>query len=158
VPPALIYESDLGVIELAEEVVTHFRRHRQKRLWSREAGGQLFGSIEPGRIVVKIATGPRRRDRRGRWFYWPQREVEQAEITHQFAKGLHYLGDWHTHDQKRPAPSVADVEKMTAIFRDSKHNLRAMLSVIVGTEHFPEGIWLGLVDSVQVRSLQPAGR
>jgi len=153
-PDTLNYPCDFGTIELTTDVIAHFRRHRQTKLWHREAGGQLFGTLEPGRARVTVATGPRRRDRRGRWFYWPRRDVEQAEIAHQFSLGLHYLGDWHTHDERRPTPSGTDLQKMIDIYAESRHNLNAMIFVIVGKDEPPAGLWLAVVRNGQVQKVR----
>lgn len=154
-PGKLIYTSAFGDVVFAPTVLARFDQHRQRRAWSREAGGQLFGTLATGVVRVEVATGPRRRDRRGRWFYWPRRHIEQNEIVEHFRNGLHYLGDWHTHYEEQPAPSGPDVDKIQEIFRASDHDLRALLLIVVGRLNPPQGLWVGMTDGRELRKLVP---
>ncbi|MGZ8416477.1 MAG: Mov34/MPN/PAD-1 family protein [Methyloceanibacter sp.] len=90
------------------------------------------------------ATGPRLTDRRTRCSFRPNRPSERREIECFFDKGLHYLGDWHTHPQARPRPSGTDIESMSEMVRQSRYELEGFLMVIVGTSELPEGLWVSL--------------
>lgn len=149
----LRYPSPLGVVELSESVLETFSGHRQLKPRSREAGGQLFCRLDTGRILVEVASGPRRSDLRGRFFLWPNRADEQADINRLFSARFHYIGDWHTHPEDHPAPSPEDLSKIRDILKRSRHSLRAMLLVVVGRAEFPAGIWCGLVSFSRVREL-----
>ena len=72
------------------------RSHVQSFPWSHEAGGQMFGKILGWRILVTDATRPRPQDSRTRTSFTMDVPSANAEITERFARGLHYLGDWHT--------------------------------------------------------------
>ena len=128
------------VIHFADEVVEHLTRHRQLRFWHREAGGQLFARIDGKNIFVTEATGPRPGDRRGRHHYHADREVEQAEIDSMHGRGLHYIGDWHSHPERVPRPSRRDDETMASRVQLSRHRLRGFVFVIVGQANSPEGL------------------
>ncbi|MGA7998426.1 MAG: hypothetical protein WCA28_26485 [Bradyrhizobium sp.] len=60
-------------------MVATFDAHRQRRLYQREAGGQLFARVWDDEWEIVSATGPRSRDRRGRFSFWPHRASEQEE-------------------------------------------------------------------------------
>lgn len=135
-------------LAIADAVLAHFRKHRQARPWSREAGGQLFARLAAPEIRIEVATGPRPTDRRGRTYYHPDRRAERREITWQHRRGLHYVGDWHTHPSRRPAPSGTDVRNIGDCFLLSKHRLAAFLLIIVGTAAAPEGLRVSLHDGV----------
>jgi integrative and conjugative element protein (TIGR02256 family) len=130
------------ILVLAEEVVRKFCRHRQKRWYQREAGGQLFARFSAFRIVVEEATGPRRTDRRTRTSYVPDRAAEQREIDARYAEGFHYVGDWHTHPEMLPRPSGVDVASISESVRKSTHALNGFLLVIVGQAEPPTGLRL----------------
>ncbi len=115
-------------------VLDHFARHRQTDENPNEAGGQLFSSFEDGVIRVLRATGPRLTDKREPLIYVPDREEERKEIRKNFAKGLHFVGDWHTHPERVPSPSVIDVQNMQDCFRRSVHGLNFFVLAIVGDE------------------------
>ncbi|QEG36245.1 Mov34/MPN/PAD-1 family protein [Bythopirellula goksoeyrii] len=142
-------------LRLSIEVLEHFRRHRQRRCWDAEAGGQLFGEIGEVTITVVRVTGPRDADTRGRFYYHPDRVAEQREIDEQKRAGLHFLGDWHTHFQKCPRPSKVDLKSMNECVRKSKPLLTGLFLVLVGRSAFPDGLHLsfhGQIDNYSLKS------
>jgi integrative and conjugative element protein (TIGR02256 family) len=76
------------------------------------------------------------------WSFRPDRSAERKEIRKLFEEGLHYLGDWHTHAQRRPHPSGIDLESMSELVLKSRHELSGFLMVIVGSSEPPEGLWV----------------
>lgn len=129
-------------VRIAADAMRAFDGHRQKRFYQREAGGQLFGTVRANHWVILEATGPRKGDRRSRFGFWPDRASEQREIHSFHARGLEYLGDWHTHPEEQPTPSARDLTSIAAIARESTHNLPGFLLCIVGRAQFPYGLWL----------------
>lgn len=138
-------------------VVDYLYRHRQKGWFSRESGGQLFARFEDSKITVEVATGPRRTDRRGRCSYVPDRSAEQAEIRAHFKQGLHFIGDWHTHPQKRPEPSHIDVRSIAESVQKSKHQLNGFVHVVVGLDKPPTGWCVVIHDGHDILRLVAAG-
>lgn len=126
------------------EVLTHFQKHRQLGGHSVEAGGQLFARFEGEQIHVVEATGPCRTDRRSRFSFLPSRKREQTDIASRYRKGLHFIGDWHTHPEDVPRPSSTDIESINDCFRKSKHELSAFVLVIVGRHAPPDGLHVSL--------------
>ena len=143
-------------IILTNEVLEHFSRYRQIGMNSKETGGQLFAKLEEKRIIVEKATGPRTIDKRGRFHFIPTRKAEQREINNMFSYGLHYVGDWHTHPEKRPSPSRTDISSMSECFQKSKHELDAFILIIVGQDNPPGGIWLSLHEARRYETLSPS--
>jgi integrative and conjugative element protein (TIGR02256 family) len=76
--------------------------------------------------------------------YVPDRLAEQPEINYWHKKGLHYVGDWHTHPELIPNPSGDDTESIRESFVKSKHTLHGFLLIIVGTATFPKGLYVSL--------------
>lgn len=136
-------------------VLERFDRHRQVRWWHREAGGQLFARISLPDIAIEEATGPRPGDRRARYSYRPNRRAEQDEIAVRHARGLHFVGDWHTHAEFNPTPSQRDSESMRELVANSRHALNGFVLVIVGTHSAPEGLFISVVDAAGVHQLEP---
>lgn len=130
------------VVVVADAVVEHLRGHRQLRWYRREAGGQLFARFSGQAICIVEATGPRRSDRRTRTSYVPDREAELREISIRHARGLHFVGDWHTHPEIYPAPSLDDEASVVDCYRESSHTLNAFLLVIVGKAEPPAGLYV----------------
>lgn len=141
---------------LEKSVLDHFFEWRQLNPRMSEAGGQLFGAVEDQCIKLKLATGPRSSDRRGRFFFVADRLAERREIDALHKSGLHYFGDWHTHPQAVPTPSGTDLASMADLFARSKHELNAFLMVIVGTSEFPEGLHVSLHEASAWSGLEAA--
>lgn len=143
------------VLAFSDEVLQHFKWHRQVRVWHREAGGQLFARIEGSRIIVAEATGPRPGDRRTRTSYLPDRAAERIEIEERFPTGLHFVGDWHTHPEQTPRPSARDIESIGESVSRSGHNLNGFILVVVGKSQAPDGLCVLLHDGRSSRTLKP---
>jgi integrative and conjugative element protein (TIGR02256 family) len=134
------------ILIIKPAVLSHFRKHQQKRRFHSEAGGQLFARFSSAQVAVEVATGPRKSDFRTRTLYIPDPIREQQEIDDWHKKGLHYVGDWHSHPEPRPRPSRNDSESIRDSFRKSKHHLNGFLLIIVGTDSFPAGLYISLSD------------
>lgn len=141
-------------IELTDAVISHLLKHRQTRWWYREAGGLLFARITGKTIRLEEATGPRKSDVRTPYSYWPNRKAEQTEIEDHFKRGLHYVGDWHSHPENFPEPSGRDVRTMTSRVRRSEHQLNGILFAIIGQAPLPDGLTVVVHDGVQWHQLQ----
>jgi integrative and conjugative element protein (TIGR02256 family) len=143
-----------------DPIVETFSKHRQLRFWQREAGGQLFGRFDRSRIEVLEATGPRRTDRRTRTSYVPDRRAEQREIDDRFGRGLHFIGDWHSHPEKIPVPSYRDVSSLNDTVRRSSHSVLAFVLVVVGQLATLEGLHVSIFHgdgtSVELKPNPPA--
>jgi len=144
--PELRFESKrLGtVVCFSPEVVAHFVKHRQQGRIKTEIGGQLFAQFVKNEVRVIRATGPNTTDRRGWAWFRPDQRIQNVEIKRLFENGLHFVGDWHTHPERKPSPSSWDLESMEDCFKKSRHQLRAFVMVIVGQAMFPEGLWVSI--------------
>lgn len=144
---AITYEGPDGLImHIEQTVLTHLYVNAQHKFWSREAGGQLFASINNDRWVIAKATGPRPTDFRSRFAFRPDRKAENTEILALFQEGLHYVGDWHTHPQDVPSPSHTDICNITETVQASEHSLPGFLMAIVGRIPATDGLWLSFHD------------
>jgi integrative and conjugative element protein (TIGR02256 family) len=139
--PSLVFSAGPVSVRIRQPALAVFDAHRQRRCLSREAGGQLFARVRGNAWEILTATGPRSKDRRGRFSFWPHRPSEQEEIYEQHALGFDYVGDWHTHPEDTPRPSPADLTSIAAVVRRSTHHLPGFLLVIIGRSPFPEGLW-----------------
>jgi len=151
---ALRYLTASGdIVEFTAETLQTLAKYRQRRFWQSEAGGQLFADVLGKLVRVVHASKPKKADLRARFGFAPHRPTEQSEINELHAHGLHYVGDWHSHAQDRPAPSTTDAKSINECFRKSKHDLSGFVLAIVGKQAFPGGLYVGLADGVQVVEL-----
>jgi integrative and conjugative element protein (TIGR02256 family) len=131
------------VIEMTPAVVDVLQRSRQTG-GATERGGQLFAMIAAQRAKIVVATGERPGDRGTRTSFVIDREAAQKEIDFQYARGRHYIGDWHTHPENRPSMSSTDRASMAALYASSRHELLALVLVIVGLKPKPSTWWCSL--------------
>lgn len=143
------------VLAFQPGVIAHVMAHRQIHWWQSEAGGQLFARFTDNQILVSEATGPRPGDRRTRWSYRPDARAEQREIDQMHALGLHYIGDWHTHPQAEPVPSLPDFESIAECVRKSTHNLNGFVLMVVGQAAAPIGLNVSIHDGIIGHQLSP---
>ena len=136
--------SDDTIFHFEPEVIKHFFSNKQTSKVGKEVGGQLFCRFEKNRVIICSVTGPRSIDRKGQYYFYPARWLERLEIKKKFKQGLHYIGDWHTHPQKKPKPSLMDIKSMKDCFNKSDHELPYFILVIVGQIDFPEGLSVSL--------------
>jgi len=138
------------------DVIAYFERHRQLRFWQAEAGGSLFARLSDRDIVVEVATGPRKTDRRTRFTYRPDRKAEQQEIDEAHPKGLLFVGTWHSHPEPVPTPSAVDLHSLAESYVMSRHHLNAFVLAIIGQRPAPDGLRVVLGDGQNVFPLEPA--
>jgi integrative and conjugative element protein (TIGR02256 family) len=143
-------------ITIASSALSLFERFRQRRVWQREAGGQLFAQFSGPETIIVDATAPGRTDRRWRTAFEPNPRAQREEIRQRFEAGLHFVGDWHSHPEPVPSPSRLDLESMRNCFQKSKHDLKALVLIVIGTQPFPEGLWVGTVSPRECHPLRIA--
>ena len=71
------------------------------------------------------------------------------------ADGLHYVGDWHTHPDPVPLPSMTDLHSISECLIRSRHELNAFVMVIVGTAPLPEALHVSVHDGTSHTVLKP---
>lgn len=134
-----------GTLYFAPRAVSQMSSHRQKRIFSREAGGVLLGRHlkDVQDIVVDAVTEPMRGDRRrSAGFFrsvrhnssarrrWVRRDETSA-----------YLGSWHTHPEADPRPSPVDTADWRQALADDSYEGLRLFFVIVGTQQLR--VWQG---------------
>jgi len=137
-----IPESD-QILELSPSVLNVFRTHRQVDSYP-EAGGLLFAEFCLPTIVIKEATEPNKKDKRGKSSFIPCRSIQRKLISQRFKLGLHFVGEWHTHPEHNPSPSRIDLNSMHDSFVKSKHELDAFVMIIVGSPKPDLCLWISL--------------
>lgn len=138
-------QSGAGIL-LSDSAITTMDTYRQTGKKDKEAGGQLFARFDGADTLIDIATSPKWLDKRARYRFEPSKWMQQREIAAMHAKGLHFVGDWHTHPEPIPQPSELDLSSMQECFVRSIHDLRAFVLVIVGTQAGPEGFYVTLIE------------
>lgn len=132
---SVILADDSGSVrvEFLPEVIGSLRDRRQPNVNAKERGGQLFAQIDGAHYTVVEATGSRLGDRATPTSFTIDKRAAQLEIDQRYRQGLHFVGDWHTHPQTKPAPSDTDLSSINVLFRTSRHDLDGLILLIVGS-------------------------
>lgn len=132
-------------IILTEKVLSIMHKYRQLHPSAKEAGGQLYAKFEGIDTLILEATKPKFLDKRTRYRFKPNRTLQKFEIYYRYRKGLHFVGDWHTHPEKYPSPSNKDINYMNNQLHSSFRKFQAFVMVIIGTEPDPGSLHVALV-------------
>lgn len=109
--------------------------YRQDNHRSYEAGGILLGSRRGIHIHIVDATIPMSSDIRGRYSFdriSPEHRKHAQEMWKKSGQKVTHVGEWHTHPEKHPTPSIIDRIAMRRMAR--KYRPEEMVSIILGTE------------------------
>jgi integrative and conjugative element protein (TIGR02256 family) len=135
--------------EKALQKMTPFTREPERR---REAGGILIGSYRAPHIEIVDCTVPLPADRRRRFLFDRRDTGHQAAALSAWRENdrrMTCVGEWHTHPEPIPTPSVLDRLTWSRIMKTASHPL---IFLIVGYE----GYWCGLGWRGSVRQIMAA--
>lgn len=141
----LINEKTLSKRNLVidEDVKNYFRNIIWSHDFAIETGGIIVGEIRPldDAIVITDVSEPFEKDSRGRFHFKRESEGHQEYMDKLWIESgckKMYLGEWHTHNQKRPVPSSIDINNWKKIERRNKV-APDMFFIIIGTQRME--IW-----------------
>lgn len=130
-----------------ESVLAVFNSFKQMNWRQREAGGILLGRVSKNRKTVTItkASVPTRYDSRAAYQFVRHKDVAQIIIDYEFYNSggtIIYLGEWHTHAQKRPTPSAQDLRMLQEQYLANDLNESLLIVLIKGIEQSYVGMIL----------------
>lgn len=124
---ALILTPDgLRLVAVHQKVVETIEGWVERGSRSREAGGILIGSHRGDHVEVSDCTVPMRRDARARTLFdrMDGGHQEAAIRAWRSSGGTDtYVGEWHTHPEAHPSPSLLDRWTWGRIMRRSREPL-----------------------------------
>jgi len=114
----------------------------QSRGFHREQGGLLLGQRKKEALHITDCTFPGRLDGRSR-FRFVRRDPKHQTIAYRkwlsTSKTTDWIGEWHTHPEKYPVPSITDRSTWQ---NQCNNRMDAMTYLIIGMSEN----WLGLHD------------
>jgi integrative and conjugative element protein (TIGR02256 family) len=132
------------IVVFAPSTIDTFNRYVQDEDKS-EAGGILIGYRRGDHFEVTHATEPTKFDKRSRVHFerLPAIHAETASKLWTDSNGhITYIGEWHTHPEKFPSPSVTDIAEWKNLSKQQTSN-NSLVMTIIGTKE----IWVGLAKS-----------
>jgi len=110
--PLTYWNESLGlavIIDAAAMSIIH--SHRQLEADANESGGVLIGERRGVHVWVRTATPPQRSDLRTRTSFLRRSKKHQEMVNDawRLSDGAQvYVGEWHTHPEHMPRPSLVD--------------------------------------------------
>ena len=135
----LVFQAqDKSLVVISIGVANTLISYRQLSDSSSESAGVLIGERRDVHIVIKTVSEPSPLDIRSRFMVDRVSKHHQKAVDSAFKKSngeWHYLGEWHTHPEDVPKPSMTD-------YSSWHKNLRSpdpLILIIVGRTHW----WVG---------------
>lgn len=138
---------DESLVVISTEVANKLLLYRQISDSSPESAGVLIGERRDIHIVITDLSEPSQWDIRSRFMVDRISKHHQTAIDNAFKKSNGewlYLGEWHTHPEDMPKPSMMDY---TSWHKNLKSEL-PMIMIIAGRTHF----WVGkkIQDKIEI--------
>ena len=124
-------DQDGHLVVIMPAVVNQLLAHRQLHWYSEEAAGVLIGERRGSHLVIQEISEPGEGDIRRRNSVDRCGSHHQAAVDDAFVRSwgtLQYLGEWHTHPEDEPSPSIKDFSSWGRYLLDSEQ----MVVIIVG--------------------------
>ncbi len=143
-------------IVLSSNVVKKLKKFEQQKNNKSESGGILLGKVFQDHILVEQLTTPNIYDKWGRYFFIrskiPAQKVINKIWKSSFGKII-YLGEWHTHSEIDPKPSMQDRNMIKRCLENTKMEIEFLTLIIIGLSGT---LWVGIqsIDSLIKLSLQ----
>jgi len=121
-------------LRISEKVRRIFEKYEQKEGLN-EAGGILLGNVAEDYVEIMDATTPSRFDLRNFFSFVRARIPAQLRINKAWKKSTGtkiYLGEWHTHREVNPSPSMDDRQMIAKAFKETKMEIDFLYLIIVG--------------------------
>jgi len=129
-----------GFILIEEAVLRKMDKYRQQSIRSKEAGGIMLGFRRGPHLEIIDITLPFPLDIRKRAFFYrcdPLHDKYANKLWKKSENTIDYLGEWHTHPELVPIPSVLDKSEWKKVTASQKSE---MAFLILGIN----SIWLGI--------------
>ncbi|WP_228127624.1 Mov34/MPN/PAD-1 family protein [Acinetobacter sp. NIPH 284] len=140
---------DRSLVVISTDVANILVSYRQLSDSSQESAGVLIGERRGVHIVIKTLTEPSRWDIRSRFMVDRVSKHHQKAVDNAFKKSngeWHYLGEWHTHPEDEPKPSMTDYSSWHKNLKSSD----PLILIIAGRT----GFWVGKKINEQIEVLQ----
>jgi len=139
-----------GIIIIPSKVINDIKNYKQTKTFQKENGGIFLGQQRGNNIEIIEATPPQKGDQNGRFFFHRASLIHQNIATNRWKNSnftITYCGEWHTHPEKIPKPSIQD---LTEWRKKLNHYKIPLLLVIIGIEKN----WTGLFINKNVNKIQ----
>jgi len=134
------------LIEFDKNVLNELKKYQQKN-GEFESGGILMGEIYPlqNKVVVKKVVPSKKAKRNLFGVHIDKQEMQEKleKIRQQTDFKYYYLGDWHTHPEKRPKPSFIDKISYKKTLKNIIIQTNFVIFLIIGNDdNIEHSMWI----------------
>lgn len=132
-------------ISLSNEVISVFKKYIQNDAKKPESGGIITGKVYEKLVKVLSCSEPTVLDQRSRYNFSRSYKSAQKYINKKFndSKGEEiYLGEWHTHPEDIPTPSIPDIKSFNQTLHKNRLNSSIHFMIIVGRIAIYIGVYI----------------
>jgi integrative and conjugative element protein (TIGR02256 family) len=138
-PSATFERSGGGRFKIDGHAMRKMTGYAQRLPGHPEAGGLLLGRhiLDSCDMVVDVVTVPMPGDLRTEYGFRRRSKMHQVLMERAWRDSKQtctYLGEWHTHPQAVPVPSMVDKENWRIRMRDDLYEGDTLFFIILGTE------------------------
>jgi len=122
------------VLRISKKVRKIFEKYEQEEGCC-EAGGILLGNVATDYVEIANVTVPTRFDLRNLFSFVRAKIPAQLRINKSWKKSSGttiYLGEWHTHRETNPRPSLKDRQMISKVYKETKMEIDFLYLIIVG--------------------------
>ncbi|MRT94581.1 Mov34/MPN/PAD-1 family protein [Ancylomarina sp. 16SWW S1-10-2] len=126
-----------SILQINGDVIKELTTFKQIEPKSTEAGGVILGRILKitNHLIIDEITIPFQSDIRKRFYFKRNKSSHQKIVDKRWSesdKTENYFGEWHTHAEDNPTPSVVDKNDWKRRMKNDKLFLPFLVSIIVG--------------------------
>jgi len=136
------FSNSTSKLYITGTVIEKFQRYEQKKDCN-ESGGILIGYTTKRCDYIRKITVPNKFDSQGLTFFIRSKKSAQKRINRywKISEGsLIYLGEWHTHNEMNPKPSVVDIKMIKKVLNNTDMEIDFVYLIIVGVNNT---FWVG---------------
>ena len=142
----MIVKRDKYIIHIPETVLSIFDEHKQTK-FQNESGGIILGFIcKDKNIHISKVSLPNIFDKSSIYNFERDKHIAQIIVDFEFYNSngkIIYLGEWHTHPEKNPSPSLVDIKMIKQQYKKNKINENFLILLIQGMRDLYIGIYNG---------------
>ena len=122
-------------IKITRTALNVIEKHKQIKRRAKESGGILLGQVIGNDVFILKASTPNKFDKASRHSFDCNKDAAQVIINYEFMNSGQktiYIGEWHTHPENYPNPSVVDKKMIYNQYFKNKLNEPFLILIIQG--------------------------
>ncbi|WEA41641.1 Mov34/MPN/PAD-1 family protein [Lysinibacillus fusiformis] len=154
----MIFISKYGIkIQIKPIVLRGLFHYKQVNKSDFEAGGILIGRFlsENENVIIDNYTEPSCYDIRKRYYFERLTKVHQDILNKVWKESCgtqNYLGEWHTHPEDVPSPSLHDLRSWRILLQNQNKDVNKLFFIIVGIKEIR--IWEGFTNNFEINEMK----